>query len=697
MTVRTWFRKLFARKRRPVAARPRTRPGLETLEDRSVPAVLTVNSLLDNVTPDGVLTLREAVQAVNAGSTAGLSVQEQAQVNQTRPFGTNDTIVFARGLSGTITLSGVLAVANKVHIQGPGSDVLSVSGGNAHQVLAINSGVNATISGLTITNGRVTTDGSLNIFGGGAIDNEGNLALRNDVVSNSTATGEFAEGGGIFSNSDCSLSLVNCLVSGNTASATDSAEGGGISSYGPLSLVNCLVSGNTATGIVFTRGGGIGSFGRPLSVSGCTITGNQATCDSGETQGGGLGEFSATASIVNTVFTNNTASTTSGSGSASGGGYFDIGNSITTLTDLTFSGNTVINGGTGWAEGGGFEYLGQDGTFTNVNVIGNTVSAASDTLVVGGGAAFRSPVNWAGGLVSGNTVTCSGSGPALAGGIWAGGQKCTLTGLTVTSNTASNTGTGKAEGGGIDVQRFTALIDCTVVGNNATASSSTAEGGGIVSFGNLTVTAGTIANNRASSSTGDAQGGGIWSNPIAVENGALAVTNATLFGNSVTAPAGTAQGGGLFNLGGATLVNATLLGNTVTGATAQGGGIFNSGSAAAVLSVRIQNVQRQRSGLTSVEVVFSEPVTLQRGAFQLRRGSKSIQLKERVEETNGQTVVTLTFYTNNRDRRALADGRYMLSIDGSRILDAFGQPIPGLAPGHSFQVTLQALPRSDAS
>jgi hypothetical protein len=87
-------------------------------------------------------------------------------------------------------------------------------------------------------------------------------------------------------------------------------------------------------------------------------------------------------------------------------------------------------------------------------------------------------------------------------------------------------------------------------------------------------------------------------------------------------------------------------------------------------------------------VVFSDPVSLLPGAFQLQRGSKPIQLKERLEETDGQTVVTLTFRTNNRDRRALADGRYVLSIDGSRIRDAFGQPIPGLAPGHSFEVTL---------
>jgi hypothetical protein len=361
MTMRKQHHPHRARRNRP---QHRVRLSVESLEERSVPAVDTVL----NLNPSGIGSLSAVLSAAAAG----------------------DTIVFAPGLSGIITPAGTLTVANNVTIQGPGSDVISVRGGKAHQVFVINSGVNATISGLTITNGSVTTDENLNLFGGGAIDNEGNLALLGDVVSNSTAVGEFVEGGGIFSNNDTSLSLVNCVVWGNTASTDGIAEGGGISSFGSPSLVNCLVSGNTATGTSLGRGGGIGSFGLVLSVSGCTITGNQAISDAGETQGGGLVDVTVTGSIVHTVFTNNTASTTSGSADASGGGYFDIGNSITTLTDLTFSGNTAINGGTGTAEGGGFDYLGKFGTFTNVNVIGNTASAAGDTLVAGG-AAFRAP------------------------------------------------------------------------------------------------------------------------------------------------------------------------------------------------------------------------------------------------------------------------------------------------------------------
>src|SRR5262249_47427539 len=103
-------------------------PRLEALEDRTAPAVLTVNSALDNTTADGALTLREALRAVNAGSTAGLSAQEIAQVDQAQPFGTNDTIVFDPGLAGqTVNLTTVgdgsagpsaLAVSTPLTIQG---------------------------------------------------------------------------------------------------------------------------------------------------------------------------------------------------------------------------------------------------------------------------------------------------------------------------------------------------------------------------------------------------------------------------------------------------------------------------------------------------------------------------------------------------------------------------------------------------
>src|SRR5262249_44416599 len=189
----SWFHRLLKSRSRPAPRRrpARIRPQVEGLEERWAPAVDTVL----NLNPSGAGSLADVLAAANAG----------------------DTIVFAPGLSGTITPGGPLTVAKSVTIQGPGAAALSISGdnnvigGNGQQVFLINAGVSATISGLTITNGLASS--SIRSANGGAIDNEGNLALLGDVISNSTASTAGvnidAFGGGIFSNG--TLSLVNCL------------------------------------------------------------------------------------------------------------------------------------------------------------------------------------------------------------------------------------------------------------------------------------------------------------------------------------------------------------------------------------------------------------------------------------------------------------------------------------------------------
>src|SRR5262245_21992857 len=95
MLLQTLFRSLksgWSRRHR----RPRRTPALplwlETLEDRSVPAVFTVSSLTDVVNPnDGVLTLREAIGQANSSAGA-------------------DTITF--GVAGTINVQSPLPTLN---------------------------------------------------------------------------------------------------------------------------------------------------------------------------------------------------------------------------------------------------------------------------------------------------------------------------------------------------------------------------------------------------------------------------------------------------------------------------------------------------------------------------------------------------------------------------------------------------------
>ena len=67
-----------------------------------------------------------------------------------------DTITFKPGLScpaeSPITLTSTISISQNLTITGPGASTMMVSGDNAVEVFAVNSGT-VTISGLTIENG----------------------------------------------------------------------------------------------------------------------------------------------------------------------------------------------------------------------------------------------------------------------------------------------------------------------------------------------------------------------------------------------------------------------------------------------------------------------------------------------------------------------------------------------------------------
>jgi hypothetical protein len=88
------------------------------------------------------------------------------------------------------------------------------------------------------------------------------------TAGNANGDGDFGRGGGMYSGSP---TLVNCTISGNTAS-----EGGGVYNEGSnLFLNNCTISGNTAGG---SGGGMYCSSGR---LTNCTIRSNTAGISAG--------------------------------------------------------------------------------------------------------------------------------------------------------------------------------------------------------------------------------------------------------------------------------------------------------------------------------------------------------------------------------------------------------------------------------
>ena len=112
---------------------------------------------------------------------------------------------------------------------------------NIFNVFFATQGHPVSISGLTISNGK----GSL---GGGILNTMGSLTLTNCIISGNTAT---SGGGGVFNNTG-PLTLINCTLSGNTVT---NGNGGGIaigdssSDPGTLTATNCTFSGNTASSV----------------------------------------------------------------------------------------------------------------------------------------------------------------------------------------------------------------------------------------------------------------------------------------------------------------------------------------------------------------------------------------------------------------------------------------------------------------
>jgi hypothetical protein len=140
---------------------------LEQLESRDLLAILTVNSIADNVSGiTTTLSLREAVLLVDTGGmatdTSGNSLNSLAKASQiSGSFGSDDTIQFDPSLFGgtqqTITLGGSeLLLSQSVTIAGPGSGSLAVSGNGQSGVFDIENGATVNLFDLTITGGSGT-------------------------------------------------------------------------------------------------------------------------------------------------------------------------------------------------------------------------------------------------------------------------------------------------------------------------------------------------------------------------------------------------------------------------------------------------------------------------------------------------------------------------------------------------------------
>lgn len=208
-----------------------------------------------------------------------------------------DKVVFS--VTGMITLTtGAINIANNgMIINGPGANLLIVSGGNTSRIFNISEPM--TINGLTLTNGLSTGTGLTGAAG---------AILYSPVLPSSV------------------LTLNNMAFTSNQAQATVSWGGGAIYNYnGTIQLTNCAFSGNIAT----LNGGAIYNDGA-LSITNCTLTANTAT----QRAGGAIYNSSGTVTIKHSTITSNNAA------NGAGGGIFNYPYGRIRLSNSILAGNS---------------------------------------------------------------------------------------------------------------------------------------------------------------------------------------------------------------------------------------------------------------------------------------------------------------------------------------------------------------------
>ena len=224
--------------------------------------------------------------APGTGTDSACSLRDAiSYVNKNGGIVSFDSKVFAASNSAaqnTITLASTLPINQGMTIQGPGANVVTVSGNNAVTVFTINYTGPVSVSGLTIANGlsNINTNGG----NGGGVYNAGILTVSGCNFSNNHTPGD---------------SVMRLPVYDN---------GGAIHNANTLFVSNSTFYGNIAYGTTFGldnfavgNGGAISNFWGRATITNSTFVGNSAATAPGDPRvsgaGGAIGNFCSTVTI----------------------------------------------------------------------------------------------------------------------------------------------------------------------------------------------------------------------------------------------------------------------------------------------------------------------------------------------------------------------------------------------------------------
>ena len=503
-----------------------------TVGTSAASTTLTVDTLADGAanatdcsTPvANACSLRDAVAAIAAG----------------------DTITFAPGLTGTITLTnGEILIDHGVTISGPGSADLIIDANYASRVFRFTGSQftdDVTLTGMTLTHGQ-----SQVYYAHGAAINlhqARDVVLNDMVLTDNTTSTMHARGGAAFFSNGGSLSITDSSFTDNYS---DRAGGAFYTNaLGDVTITRTTISGNS---VGVGRGGGALILSNSYQEVDLTITDSTIADNEASTTGGGaviIWQRTGTVSVAGSTVSGNSA------GDMGSGLYIALADTVS-ISDTAFTSNNVPTGGVidGTRGGGAFIANGGDVTITDGSFTSNTARYEGGGL----GVTYASSVSITGTTFDSNTSQSAG------GGVWLYmNADVELTDVTVTNNYAN------AQGAGVKIIA-SGSSPATISNSTLSGNDSHSSGGALSLYSEANYLAPfTINNSTITGNSADDMGGAIFAKyaTLVLNQSTISQNTAGYFDDYLYVHGGT---GGVYLYGGSLMMSGTILsGNTnVTG------------------------------------------------------------------------------------------------------------------------------------
>ncbi|HEX2913246.1 MAG TPA: choice-of-anchor Q domain-containing protein [Chloroflexia bacterium] len=323
----------------------------------------------------------------------------------------------------TIPITSLKTIQSNTNLDGSGAKITldgNAAGQLLHGMFHINSGISFTVSNLSLINAQSDQSGAA-IFS----DTQSTLTVTNCLFNNniSNISSTYDGGGAIYLSTGATGVITNCQFMFNKG-----PSGGAInSSDSSLSITNSTFSNNEATA---SDGGAIYSHSLTSNLTiNFTIESSQVITNVAKMQGGGISTFYAAeaikkANLNNTTVAHNNAGVAQNSG---GGGGIYHGQGLLTVTNSAIYDNSVPT------QGGGI-YIGGN-TLATQATISNTTIANNQAYNAGqGGGIFK-----AGGILNLTHVTvASNTSGQIGGGIDFGSGGIATTDITLKNSIVAN-------------------------------------------------------------------------------------------------------------------------------------------------------------------------------------------------------------------------------------------------------------------